>query len=119
MYGLPPEFDAGVFVGRTLHEVCFTENQVLLGFDGDVRISIQSSLSHQLAGTEMAPEVTTVPVSSSTLMQLVGLQVAGASADTDGTLCLTFSNDDVIYIFDDTSEYESYQLNIRGQLIVV
>ncbi len=46
MYGLPDDFDAGAFVGRTLEQVCFTENQVTLHFDGMIDITVESAFVH-------------------------------------------------------------------------
>jgi Family of unknown function (DUF6188) len=53
------------------------------------------------------------PVESSDLMRIVGSSILNASCETDGTLILQFSNDDVL-IVDALKMYEAYTLLIHG-----
>jgi hypothetical protein len=118
MYGLPEDFDASVFVGRELQQVSFTANTISLVFDGDVAIAVESTIVLQL-GSVAAPERQTPPVTSSRLMALAGLTVQSARSDRDGTLALDFGGGRSLTLLDDSSQYESYQIQMPGRQIVV
>ena len=92
MYGLPSDFDAKVFVERTLEQICFNQNQIALHFDDNVSIIVESAFSHDGNQPLSETRVVEVPVSHSDLMQLVGFSVSEASGDKDGTLTLVFDN---------------------------
>lgn len=114
MHGLPEDFDAAFFVGRTLELVCFSENQVTLHFDGDLSLTIESSFSYKKA-SESSGQVVRIPPSESQLMQLIGISVAEVSSSRGGTLVLTFSNEHVFRCFDDSTQFESYHIK-RGTI---
>jgi hypothetical protein len=44
VYGLPSDFDPTVFVGRELERITFGVNVIVLAFDGDLTVSVSSSL---------------------------------------------------------------------------
>jgi cytoskeletal protein RodZ len=119
MYGLPDSFDASVLVARILEQICFTENQVTLQFDGAVDITVESALMHGDRRNESSHQVIRVPVQESNLMRLLGSSVVASSSNNEGTLKLIFSNGDVLQILDDSEDYESYQLRIGETVIVV
>src|SRR5574341_2119657 len=117
MYGLPEDFDASVFVGRELQQVSFTANTISLIFDGDVAIAVESTIIVQL-GEVAVPERQSVPMTSSSLMSLAGLTVQRARSERNGTLALDFGRGRTLTLLDDSSQYESYQLQILGRQIV-
>lgn len=118
MYGLPPDFDSSVFIARELQQVSFTANTVHLAFDADIAITLESFFMFQLdkktAAVKQAP-----PVQVSSLMSLIGHKVCAASAVRDGTLILEFTGGGTFTCIDDSKEYESYHIWIRGREIVV
>jgi Family of unknown function (DUF6188) len=119
MYGLPDDFDAGAFVGRTLEQVCFTENQVTLHFDCVVDITVESAFVHGDRKSESSHPVIRMPVHESGLMRLLGSSIIESSGNQDGTLMLAFDNGDLVKILDDAPNYESYQIRIGDRVIIV
>jgi hypothetical protein len=117
MYGLPVDFDASVFVGRTVELVSFAFSQVDLSFDGIVLLSIQSAYLHD-HGQE-SPAITAVPSATSTLMQLVEQVVTDASGDDTGTLTLRFANGHVLQCLDNSPAYECYSIQHAGGRVIV
>jgi len=118
MYGLPADFDASVFVGRELEQVCFSVNTIRFDFDGDIAITATSSIVLTLsAGTE--PEQQAPPVVASRVMALVGRKVRSAQSHTDGTLRLCFEGGGSLTYRDDMKSYESYYIRIADKEIVV
>jgi hypothetical protein len=118
MYGLPPDFDASIFVGRELVQVSFTTNTIHLAFDGDIAITVESSFVLRL-GNWTEPVTEAPPVHSSSLMALVGHRVRSARAATDGTLTLHFEGDGTLACLDDSKDYESYHIQAPDREIVV
>lgn len=118
MYGLPPDFDASIFVGRELEQVSFSANTVHLTFDDDIAITLESSFLFQTDKTQTAVKQEP-PVQSSSIMSLVGRRVCSARSTSDGTLTLQFTGDGTFTCVDDSEEYESYHIWFCGKEIVV
>lgn len=119
MYGLPENFDASFFVGRTLEMIRFNANQIYLHFDDHMTITIEGSFSHQHARSSTNPQVVSVPVKQSALMQLLEQKVISVSADRDGTLTLVFDDGQIFTCYDQSANYESYQIKHGDEVIVV
>jgi Family of unknown function (DUF6188) len=119
MYGLPPDFDATPFVGRTLTVVSFSANTVGLTFDGDVAITVLGSYSQTEAGGVGRDQVIHIPVTQSQLMRLAGSSVVAARGAADGSLELLFDNGQAVTVYDDMPHYEAYHVRIGSRLIVV
>jgi hypothetical protein len=100
-----------------LEYVSFSANTVHLGFDGDTAITVFSSLEHRVARDGAEPAVQSVPLSCSHMMQLAGQSVLEADGDQEGTLTLVFENQQIVRIFDDTPNYESYLITHDGNRI--
>jgi hypothetical protein len=111
MYGLPKGFDAGFLVGRTLETVLFSENTVSFTFGDRVSVTVTSALQHQLSSESDQPNVQSVPLSESKLMQLPGHCVTQAKGEEEGTLVLVFDNGHVLKVFDNDPHYECYSIN--------
>ena len=116
MHGLPATFDPGVFVGRRLDQVSFTENTVHFQFDGGISITVLSSFLVKLGDKRVEERV---PVRSSEVMRLVGKVVRLADARPDGMLKVTFDGGEMLTFIDDSAQYESYQLRIGDREIYV
>ena len=117
MYGLPADFDGAFLVGRTLEQVCFGLYQVALQFDQQVSITIEGRFSHQRP-SESSERVVAFPLEQSDLMQLLGQSISKVNATPDGTLALVFDKGHTLYCYE-TPEYESYQINSGGKIIIV
>lgn len=118
MHGLPPDFDASIFVGRELEQVSFSANTVHLTFDDDISITLESSFLFQTDKMKTAVKQEP-PVQSSSVMSLVGRRVCSARSTSDGTLTLQFTGDGTLTCVDDSEEYESYHIWLCGKEIVV
>jgi hypothetical protein len=112
MYGLPRSFDGNLFVGRTLEQICFSENQISLHFDGGVGLTIEGAYSYQNTATVQAPTL------HAALAKSLGQSIARANGDSDGTLSLLFDSGDQLNVFDDP-HYESYQIRHGTDVIIV
>jgi hypothetical protein len=100
-----------------VEQICFTENQISLAFDGSARITVEGTLIYKHSTAELAQEVRP-PVDESSLMRLLGNSVVEASTN-GGALTLVFSNRDTLTILDDSENYESYQIQIGETVIIV
>src|SRR5436190_17304186 len=105
MYGLPEDFDGSSFVGKRLDEVSFAEYVLFLNFEKDLWIRVESTYEFT---HEKVVERQKLPVSVSSLMQLVGCTVIACEGDSEGTLTLRFDKGFVFRCFDDIGNYECY-----------
>lgn len=119
MYGLPRNFDGQFFIGRVLEQICFTQNQVALHFDGLVALTIESAFSYRETPSSAEELVEELPPRQSTLMRLLGESVSGVDGSQDGTLSLRFTNRHELRCFDTASNYESYRIRYGENEIVV
>lgn len=118
MYGLPENTDLSFFNGKILLQVCIGYNEVILRFDGDVSITIQTDIAHKSGDVFTALYKTIIP-SAAMLVSFIHKSISKASAKSPGTLVLEFSNGEGLEIYDTSSEYESYQIMHDANLIVV
>jgi hypothetical protein len=119
MYGLPKDFDASSFIGRTLEMVCFNLNQIYLHFDDHVMITIEGDLIYQTTPEKSSRQKISPPVFSTNLMELLEHKVTNASARLDGTLSLTFDNGCIVTCLDSSPNYESYRISFGDKTIIV
>src|SRR5487761_1095526 len=113
MFGLPPDIDLGFFNARELLQVCIGANEVILNFDDDLSLTIETELIHRpTAGTATAfkDAISAAPM----LSRLINTKVLTALRIDPGTLSLRFSNGDTLDVSDTSSVYESYQIR-HGQ----
>lgn len=118
MYGLPPDFDATVIMGKRLDLVCFSANTITLSFEGYILITIMGSFTYQ-KNLNVIANKQSVPVSCSALMSLTDKVVQHAEGSQDGTLTLHFDNGHVLTLLDDSQEYESYNIRVGSKEIIV
>lgn len=118
MYGLPSDLDLKFFIGITLTQLCFGENEVILNFDGDVSITIESKLCVRGA-TGQAIIFDDSLSSASMLVELVSDSITEAIGRQDGTLCLSFAGGATIEIHDSSEHYESYHIRHGKRIYVV
>lgn len=119
MYGLPEDFDASIFVERTLEQICFNENQIALHFGLDLSLVIECAFIHEDPAQQPSNQVVDVPAASSNLMSLLGVRVTLAWGDKDGTLLVRFENGQSLKIEDNSPVYESYRIQQGDREIIV
>ena|SRR6266480_5741145 len=118
MYGLPKDLDLSFLHGKELLQVCIGMHQVILNLEDQVTISVESEYAHRAKNGE-AIRYKDCRLSASMLCSLLGFSIITASGKPDGTLTLRFSNEELLEIFDDSKEFESYQIKQGPRLIVV
>jgi hypothetical protein len=118
MYGLPKNLDLGFFDRKVLLQVCFGAHDLILNFDGGLSIAISSSIGFTRPDIR-ASRHANFRDAAGTLLTLINRQLVSAGTDGRGTLILSFEQGETISIYDDSSQYESYTIKNRDQLIVV
>ena len=119
MYGLPPDFDPTIIVGRRLQQVSFTANTVHLSFDEDLSITLESTFEHRFGSDSVQLEMGSIPVAESRLMQLIDKSIKSAQIEDSGTLLLDFGDRHTLRCVDDSLQYESYRIKYGDREIVV
>jgi hypothetical protein len=118
MYGLPQDIDLSFFSGKELIQVAIGLFNVQLHFEGSVSVSVEHRIEHTSEeSTLFWEQEVTPPVSTSSLLNLIGSNVTLASAVPDGTLTLQFSNGDTVRVFD--QEDEAYTVHNGNQTFIV
>jgi hypothetical protein len=111
MHGLPANFNGNVFVGKELELISFSVNTLYFSFGKNLSITVESECVYSIP-PEHTEYVETVPVSSSGLMQLLGKVVGVVTAESDGTLTLTFEDGSNLRCIEDSRQYESYHIRL-------
>jgi hypothetical protein len=117
MYGLPHNFDASFFVGRTLELLCFAIYQVHFHFDEHIQIV---ALSPFYFGRNTEPRgPIEFPIVETRLMVCLEQKVSDVASSVDGTLTLTFDNGYMLTCLNHSKQYESYHIVRGDQTLVV
>ena len=122
MYGLPKDLNLSFFVGKKLNSIMFVAFNIYFHIEGNVKIHLESTFQHQQKRDVDHGRVgirQSIPVSNTSLMSLLEQEVISASGDDDGTLCLSFSDGQVLRCFEDTKAYEAYSFTDGENLYVV
>lgn len=113
IYGLPQDFDGSFLVGKELEMVCFCQVQLYLHFAGKIIITVSSAISRDDG------QIIDVPIEYSNLMRMIGLLVASAEGPTDGTLTIHFENGEVLKVYDNSPNFESYSITYGDAVLYV
>ncbi len=118
MYGLSPDLDLSFLEGIDLLQVCIGANEVILHFDANVSITIQSAL--RIRSTSGRDKIFEEPPSAAAeLMEFLSDSPAEVAGSEDGTLRLIFSGGGLLEIYDSSRQYESYLIRHGDELYVV
>lgn len=118
MYGLSSIFDVSKFKKNECLEINFTINTVNISFGPEINITIIGSFAHKINAITPAIKQT-FPILSSRLMSLLGKKVKFAERGEDGGLILHFDEGQMLILFDDSQEYESYIVRIGNEEIII
>jgi len=118
VYGLPSDLDLSFWSGTTLDQVCIGQNDVQLHFSLPP-VSLSAQTSYRITTSTDSTTYKSSPGGASELVGLLGAMVTRALDSGDGTLRIEFSNSIVIDFFDEDPNYECYQVEHDGQVIVV
>ncbi len=113
MNGLPKDFDASGFVGRTLDVMTVGQYQLTLVFSGNCTINIEGKIAVAASG------LVELPTSILLIYPFINKEVTAASATESGTLTLVFENETKLQIFDSNTHLESYHFYFGKELFVV
>jgi Family of unknown function (DUF6188) len=119
MYGLDKSEDLSFMIGKDLEQVAVGSYQVILNFRQDLSISIESScqlIDKSETTTHMSSED---PEKTKNLVCLLGKQIIKANNLGKGSLELSFSGDYKLLLFDDSDNYESYNICSPENRIIV
>jgi hypothetical protein len=118
MYGLPADFDHGVFVGRRLEYVTYGEHVIGLNFGDGLTVSVYGAVRYQ--ETRDAPATTERSLVAETrLVAAVGQLVNATDLRSPNVLILRLENGATVTLLDDSNEFESYLLEVSGRTIAV
>ena len=115
MYGVPEKDDLVGLVGKELIQICIGVNQVFLQFEKNVRINVESRIEYPTFGGEVG----NFCCENAFLIGLLGSTVSEVYRADNRTLGITFSNGNSVELKDDSDQYESFQIKIGDDLIVV
>jgi hypothetical protein len=114
MYGLEKNIDLSFLTNKDLLQIAVSQFQITLYFSDEVTVSIEGNFQHNnQINTNKSPN------NASSLLDLLGSKTIEVENSGDGSIKISFSNGDVLNIFDSNKEYESYQLVNRKVVIVV
>jgi hypothetical protein len=118
MYGLPKDVNLAFFNGKTLLQACFGLHDLILNFDGDVSLTVTSSVGC-MALDESIRQYDDFRQIAPVVVALLNQTILSAEGDEAGTLTLKFDGGEMLAIYDDSKEYESYTIKNGEQMIVV
>ncbi|MEX0703103.1 MAG: DUF6188 family protein [Planctomycetales bacterium] len=105
-------------VGQELIQVCIGANELILNFDGNVRVTIETEIEHRTP-EGVASCLTNPRAAAPFMVGLLESRIRAASVIPPGTVVLKFSNGEEVEISDSNEHYESYQIVNGDDWIVV
>jgi hypothetical protein len=118
MYGISSTADFSFLVGKMVEQVCLGQYQTQIHLD-DAYLSIEGK--HTLLRAEDHTEITWERdrFPSDGVSQLLGQTLSEVSVNEGGPVEFRFSQGDRLLIFDDSPQYESFQIRCGNLWIVV
>ncbi|HEY3910081.1 MAG TPA: hypothetical protein VGM07_09335 [Stellaceae bacterium] len=117
MYKPPSPADLSLLDKKQLTMCCFAEYSVYLHFGDGTIVTVESAFEHVISGKR--PHKYSFPINDSKLMRLIAQRVEVLYAQSDGTLCLQFSNGDMLIIKGENGPYEAYHIQYARSQITV
>lgn len=118
MYGLPKNIDLNFLKGIQLIQICISFNHVIMRFDNDVTISVESVFKLFTDEGEVRFHSENISINTD-FINLLGETIIGLEAYESGTLVLYFENGSKVELYDDSKKYESYEIRGNGRTITV
>ena len=118
MYGLPSGTNLDFIKGTSLIQACFGPHDLVLNFDEKVSISISSSVAVGRVGTSPVRAAKFEAISHD-ILGLLNRAVQNVTWTQNGTVSLIFEGNELLEIYDDSTNYESYPVRGPMGLIVV
>jgi len=115
----PPPNVIATLVSRNIELISFGKYIAHLTLDNEDRISIACPFRFDLSASIMDAPVQEFPLSSSTLLRIIGISIEHAECESDGTLQIRFNNGDSLIAYANDPNYEAYTLLINRVEYVV
>jgi len=118
MHGLKKTENVSFFVGAVLTNICVGRHDLILDFDNEARITIESFFT---VSTGFLPSkiYEDFVEGCQALLPLLGELVADANVSSVGGLVLLFESQARLEIFDSNEQYESFLITYNGKQIAV
>jgi hypothetical protein len=118
VYGIQKNADFSFLLGKTVEQVCLGQYQTQIHLD-DANISIECK--HTLFVAEGSREIIWErdEFPSEGISKLLGQSLSRVAVEDSGALEFTFSQGDRLSLFDDSEQYESFQITCGVLWIVV
>ena len=111
MYGVPADLDLSHLRSAVLIQLCLGEYQVQFHFHPLGSISVEGKWElRDASGTVVDGMDRKARGDAIYAHRLLGKRVTGASLDAPRSLSLRFESGDVLTIYDDSREYESFSI---------
>ena len=118
MHKLDKNVDLSFLKEKTLLQVCVGLNILILRFDDDIAISVESMIKLFSNNGEIYQYENFIYIDKE-FLGLLGKSIVSVTPDKLGTLTLIFEDESKIEIIDDSDKYESYQITGNRQTIIV
>jgi hypothetical protein len=116
MKGLPSHVDLSPFAGAELTQLCLGVNQVQFHFANQTSIDVESAMIVRGPGGET--RVQDYAQAASLLASMLGARLLVTTRQDDGGVLLLFDSGREIRVLNDSAQFESFQLRVRGQVYV-
>ena len=115
MYGVPVDLDLGFLHGAVLVQVCLGQYQVQFHFHPVGSISVEGGWElRDAAGVVIDRRHDGPDRPPFQLHRLLGRRVAGSEVSAPAWFALRFEGGEVLRVFDDSPQYESFQIAPSG-----
>jgi hypothetical protein len=119
LYPPPEDFDSTLLAGSTIEFVSYAEYQVNLHLSNDLVLVIESGYDFN-GLTDGVESVHSFPIEHSSLMRIVGDEVASVEFDrASGNMVISFKRGTSLHLTGDAGPYESYRLISKDVDIIV
>lgn len=105
-------------VGSVLTQVCIGEFEVILRWDSDLEITVESAYRVRTK-SGVAQHFDEVRRGASCLVELLGLSIVSARIADASALILSLDSESELILFGDNEEYECYTISHADRTYVV
>ena len=116
MHGVPRNLDLGFLRGTILVQVCIGQYDVQFNFHPEGKVSVLGKWELANGSGEQLdrnfPDGSKRPPYQ--LHRLLGHRVVGSEVDAPRSFTLIFDSGDILRVFDDSKEYESFEIQPSG-----
>jgi hypothetical protein len=107
--------DLSPLIGKNVEQVCIGLHEIIINLEDNLFISIEGAFSFD-GGNTIEEDF---PSCANSFAQLLGLTISEVTILRDDAVSFNFSNSENLIIFDSSDHYESFQIQLPDQLVVV